>query len=200
LVVGHRPAAEVLACQFGDAIVGDSPEAVRQPIEIKASKRRQQHQCRRMTGVADAVQHCDATAHGVAGDDRPGDADRVAESPYVISARLEAPVGRPAPFRSTVVAEIEVYHLRVTGQAAEMRLEVRVVIAARAAVQQHDGRQLAHRAAIGDNRWTLNVEPQPCSIYVDVHDPSKATPQLDGYTKYVPLRSTITSTGLLPPL
>jgi hypothetical protein len=68
-----------------------------------------------------------------------------------------------------VAAQVQVDHLRRLRKPSEVRLEVRVVEASRPAVQQDDGRPLAHRWAVGHERGAVDVEPEPCSVHLDVH-------------------------------
>ena len=56
-----------------------------------------------MARVAGAVQDRHDAAHRMAEDDRPDDAQGVAEGAHVVRAQLEAPVGRVVSCRPAVV-------------------------------------------------------------------------------------------------
>jgi hypothetical protein len=56
-------------------------------------------------------------------DDRPLDAERVAEAADVVGAGLEAPRGRVTPVRTPVTAQVDVDDLRVLGEPVEVGLE-----------------------------------------------------------------------------
>ena len=93
-----------------------------------------------MPGVPRRVEHRHEAAERVPVDDRSDDAERVAEGADVVGARLEAPVPRVAPVGTAVAAQIEVHDLCRLREPVEVGLEVRVVEAPRAAVEEHHGR------------------------------------------------------------
>ncbi len=66
-------------------------------------------------------------------------------------------------------AQVQVHDLRRGGQRREVGLEVGVVVAAGATVEQHDRRPLAHGRAIGYEGGTVDVEPQLGPVDVDLH-------------------------------
>ena len=82
-------------------------------------------------------------------DDRLGDSDRVAERADVVRAYVEVPLGWVAPSGSAVPAQVEVHDLSMLGESGEVGLEVRVVKAAGAAMDEDDRRQPPHVRAIG---------------------------------------------------
>ena len=122
-----------------------------------------------MAGVARRIEHGDEAAEGVSVHDRPVNGERVAEGADVVCARLEAPRTGVAPLGAAVAAQVQVDHLRRLRKPSEVRLEVRVVEASRPAVQQDDGGPLAHRGAVGHERGAFDVEPEACSVHLDVH-------------------------------
>jgi hypothetical protein len=65
--------------------------------------------------------------------------------------------------------QVQVDDLRHLGKAREVGLEVRVVEAPRAAVQEDDGRALAHLRAVRHERGALDVEPEPLPVRFDLH-------------------------------
>ena len=69
------------------------------------------------------VEHRDHPAHGVPEDDRPGDADRVAERPHVVGALFEAPPVRVGTAGSAVVPQIEVDDLATSVNAVNHGLK-----------------------------------------------------------------------------
>src|SRR4029453_7183745 len=102
-----------------------------------------------MPGVARPVDHGNEPAQRVAQDDRPSNADGVAEGTHVVGAHLEAPGRRIAPLRTAVAAQVEVDDLRYLRQASEVRLQIRVVETPQAPVPQDGGGALSHRPARG---------------------------------------------------
>src|SRR5260221_1155076 len=100
-----------------------------------------------MPGMARTIEQDDRGTQRVPEDDRPGDPDGVAEAVDVIRAGLEAPRTRVAPVRSAMPAQVEVDDLGVLRKRGECGLEVGVVVDARAAVYQQDGRPLSHVAS-----------------------------------------------------
>src|ERR671924_443990 len=102
-------------------------------------------------------------------DDGPGDTEGVAEIADTVGAHLEAPRRGVAPLRPAVPGEVEIDDLRDLGEPREIGLEVRVVEAARAAVQEDDRRPLVHASTSGHERWAVDVEPQPRPVDVDDH-------------------------------
>ena len=119
--------------------------------------------------MTSAVEQDDPAAHGVAEDDRPGDPEGVAERANVVGTLLEGPVIGMSPVRAAVVAQVEVDDLRYICQAREVGLEVRVVIASGAAVDEDDRRPLAHCAPCGDELRSVDVVPESCPVDGDVH-------------------------------
>jgi hypothetical protein len=105
----------------------------------------------------------------VAEHDRTLDPERVAEVTNGVGAELEAPLRGIAPVRAAVSREVEVDDLRDVREPREVGLEVRVVEAAGAAVQQDDSRLLTHRRALCRELDTVDVEPEARPIDVDVH-------------------------------
>jgi hypothetical protein len=176
LLVGHRAPAVVALGQLGNLVAAEAAETLHQPRQIPAGVRRLEHQGGRVARVARPVQHGHEAAHRVAVDHRPDDADRVAEGAQVVGAHLEAPVRRVAPRRPAMSPQVQIDHLRLGGQPAEVRLEIGVVVAAGAAVHQHHGRPPPHSRTLRDERRALHVEPQPRRVHLDVHSglPSSA--------------------------
>jgi hypothetical protein len=68
-----------------------------------------------------------------------------------------------------VSAQVQVDNLRLSRQAGKVGLEVGVVVALGPAVQQHHGGPLRHLRAAGHGRGTVNIEPQPGPVHLDVH-------------------------------
>ena len=77
-----------------------------------------------MSGVARTVEQDDRSAHRVSEHDRSGDADRVAEGTNVVGAGFEAPRACVAPVRPSVPTQIEIDHLGLLREPAEVRFEV----------------------------------------------------------------------------
>lgn len=102
-------------------------------------------------------------------DDRPDDAERIAEGTHVVRAQFEAPIGWIVPGRSPVTAEVEIDDLRDVTQRSEVRLEVRVVVRARSAVDEDDGRLRPHRRVVGHQLAPIDIEPEPRPVGFDLH-------------------------------
>jgi hypothetical protein len=126
--------------------------------------------------VTRGVGDCHHAAQRVAIHDGFGNAEGIAEVADGVSARLEAPARRVAPVGTAVAGEVQVDDLSHLGEPREVGLEVGVVEASRAAVQEDDGRPLAHRRPVGHERGTVDVEPQALSIDLDVHPLALAVP------------------------
>ena len=124
------------------------------------------------------VEHGDEATHRVAVDDRPGDADGVAEGAHVVGADFERPVVRVVPGRATVVPEVEVDQLRVCRQCREVRLEVGVVVSAGPSVQQHHGGPFGHGRAVRHEGRTVDIEPEPGPVDVHLHSDLPSSPLL----------------------
>jgi hypothetical protein len=93
----------------------------------------------------------------------------VAKAADGVAAELEAPARRIAPLGAAVSRQIEIDDLRHLRESGEVGLEVGVVEASGPAVQQHDGRPVAHRRAFGHESGPLDVEPQAAPIDLDLH-------------------------------
>jgi hypothetical protein len=65
--------------------------------------------------------------------------------------------------------EVEVDDLRRLREPREVGLEVGVVEASRAAVQQQHRRPLPHRWAVRYERRPVDVEPEPAAVCLDAH-------------------------------
>ena len=107
----------------------------------------------------------------MAEDDGPDDPDGVQERPEVVGAGCVAPNVRIVPLRATESAQIQVDDLHAGGKRREVRLEVGMVVAARSAMHEDEGRALAHRRSVGDELRPLDIEEQACSVHADVHAP-----------------------------
>jgi hypothetical protein len=94
----HRIAAVIAPRKLCYLVTPEPTEAFDEPRQVETGVRRLEHQCRGVAGVARRVEHCDEAAHRVAVDDRPGDAEGVAERTDIVGTQLEAPGCRIAPF------------------------------------------------------------------------------------------------------
>jgi hypothetical protein len=141
--------------------------------------------------VPGAVQDGDEPAQGVAEHNGPVDAERIAEGPQVVGADLEAPVRRVVPRRPAVVAQVDIDDLRDGDKWAEVGLEIGMVVAARSSVHDDDRGALPHPRAVGHQRGSVDIEPQPGTVHADIHaDPpsgwaadSPGSPRGGGPTK-----------------
>jgi hypothetical protein len=100
---------------------------------------------------------------------RPVDPERIAEGAYVVGADLEAPVLRVVARRPAVVAQVDIDHLSRGGQRADVGLEIGVVEAARSPVYDDDRGALPHPRPVGHERRSVDIEPQPGTVDVDMH-------------------------------
>ena len=131
------------------------------------------------------VEQDDRPAHRVPEHDRPFYPGRVAEAADVVGAGLETPPGCLAPGRPAVPPQIEVDDLGKPGEPGEVRLEVRVIVDPRAAMNQNHCRPLPHLVPVRHQHRAIHVEPQPRPIHADVHraDPptrARLPPSLPG--------------------
>ena len=147
VLVAHWVAAVVASGQRGHLVAGDRTEAIDDPSQVEPGPRRLEHETARVARMTGAVQHRDEATHRVAQDDRPGDADGVAECPHVVRAGFEGPRVRVVPGRAAMVPQVQVDHLRDGREPAEVGLEVRVVVSAR--VRHGRARPSGGHASIG---------------------------------------------------
>ena len=84
--------------------------------------------------------------------------------------RRKVPVRCFAPRGSPVTPEIEIDDLSDVTQGSKMRLEVRVVVRPRPAVDEDDGRSRPHPWAVGHHLEPVDVEPEPRPVDFDLHD------------------------------
>lgn len=174
----HRLAAVAASGELCDLVAAEPAEPLDQSRQVEPREAGLDHESSRVAGVPRPVQEDDRAAQRVAEDDRPRDADRVAEGAHVVGARLEAPPRGVAPVGAAVPAQIEVDDLRVVGEPGEGGLEVRVVVGSGPPVNQHHGRPLPHRDAVRYERRTLDVEPQTDSVDLYPHcTPSLSLPR-----------------------
>ena len=167
--VGDGLAAVVAPRQLGDLVAAEAPEPVDQSFQVEPSHRGLQDEPARVPRVPRAVEHGDEATHRVAEHDRPRDPERVAEGADVVGARLEGPFVDRRPRGTAVSTQVQVDDLGGPGQVREVGLEVGMVVGARPAVDEHDRRPLPHRGAVGHERGSVDVEPQPGPVDVDLH-------------------------------
>ena len=171
--IAYRIPVVVASGQLGDLIAGDATDAVDQSVEIEPRHRRLEDEAASMSRVSGAVEHRHEPAHRMTEHDRPDDAERIAEGTQVVGAEFEGPVGCVAPGRSPMTAEVEVDDLGDVTQRSEVGLEVRVVVRARPAVDEDDGRSRPHRRAGGHHLEAIDVEPEPRPVDFDLHRPAR---------------------------
>ena len=123
-----------------------------------------------MTRMPRRVDHRNDATQRMADDDRSGDADCVAEGTEVVGARFERPRSRIVPRRTTVSTQVQVHDLRQRGQRGEVGLEVRVVITTGPTVDENNRRSLTHGRTVGDERLSVDVEPQSRPVHVHMHE------------------------------
>ena len=152
LLLADRCAAVVAAGKVGHGIARDGAEPVDKSTEIETGHGGLQDQPGGVAGVTCPVQHGDEPAHGVPQNHRPLDAKRRAERRQIVSARLEAPVGRGMSSGSSVPTKIDVNDLRLVGHVGKVRFEVGMVEAAGSTVDEDDCWSFPHAAAVGNDR------------------------------------------------